>query len=418
MKKLVNNNLVPVLYAREARKGLIKTPSTQREGLLTFADLHKELSFLARGAGPGEEGRIEIVAEGDQLKEAEAFYKRIISLIFLAIIFHGLVYFFQVYNSYQLRKNRLEKIGEINLKNNFILTNIFLSLLMGFSSLHINFFLYLFIIFLVSYLVTVFLAEKDIDFLALLSSLTYGIILLGIFLYPELIYNSYIGFNNLFYGARYYGFNNGIMGVLLISSIISYYSVEKSIENKLGRNILCFAYFFLNMLALSVNYGTNTGGFITSVILFLLMVYINILEKDFTTRNVIILLLVALLIFALNMYLDYYSENKSHAIGFLIRIGKFGPGEFMDMFKIKFKELAKWTLLPPFNIVIISQVLSLKKLREEIGSFKSQYKIILLVSLLAFILNDTGMITFIYMTHYLIALIIYENMEDLGHKPG
>lgn len=409
MKKLVNKNLVPVLYVREAGKGLLKTPSTQREGLITLGDLHRELTFLARG----EEGGIEIVAKEDQLSESRAFYKRTTNLIFLAIIFHGLVYFFQVYNSHQLRRNRLGRIEEINLYNNFILTSIFLSLLMGFSSLHINLFLYLLIIFLVAYLVTVFLAEKDIDFLALLSSLSYGITLFAIFLYPELIYNSYIGFNNLFYGARYYGFNNGIMGVLLITSIISYYSVEKLIEIKLIKNIVCFLYFFLNVLALSVNYGANTGGFITSVILFLLMVYINILEKDFTTKNVIILLLIGLLIFTFNMYLDYYSQNKSHAIGFLIRIGNFGLDEFVDMFKSKFKELVKWTLLPPFSIVIISQLLSLRKLREIIVDYKIQYKLILLISLIAFILNDTGMITFIYMTHYLISLIIYENMEDL-----
>lgn len=44
--------------------------------------------------------------------------------------------------------------------------------------------------------------------------------------------------------------------------------------------------------------------------------------------------------------------------------------------------------------------------------FKSEYYIIIFVALIGFILNDTGMITFIYMIHYLISWIIYENMGN------
>ncbi len=211
----------------------------------------------------------------------------------------------------------MDKLNQMHLYNTFILVNILVSLVMGLSSLHINLFLYLFINLLVSYIINIFIAEKEVNPpIGLFSSLTYGIILFGIFFFPELIYNSYIGFNNLFYGARYYGFNNGIMGVLLISSIISYYFVRDYIENEFVKDLVCILYFAINMLALSASFGTNTGGFITSVILFLIMIYTNILEKDWSIKNIIILVLMAISIFGINMYFDYHSHENPMPLTF------------------------------------------------------------------------------------------------------
>ena len=61
---------------------------------------------------------------------------------------------------------------------------------MGISSLHINILLYLFVNLLVTYIITVFITEKETDVIGLFATLTYGIILFGIFFYPKLIYNS------------------------------------------------------------------------------------------------------------------------------------------------------------------------------------------------------------------------------------
>ena len=71
-------------------------------------------------------------------------------------------------------------------------------------------------------------------------------------------------------------------------------------------------------------------------------------------------------------------------------------------------------LLPPFSIVIIAQIISLKKLKNIVPNYKSEYNIIILTAIIDFILNDTGMITFIYMMHYLISLIIYENINKMN----
>ena len=205
--------------------------------------------------------------------------------------------------------------------------------------------------------------------------------------YPEIIYNSYIGFNNLFYGARYYGFNNGIMGVLLVSSIISCFFIKGLVENEFIKSIICLIYVFTNIIVLSANYGANTGGFITAVALFLIMIYVNLLGKKWNINNIIILILVGISIFALNMYFDYLSHEKSHAINLFIRIKTFGFGEFIDMFKVKAKELVKLTILPPFSIVIVAQIISLKTILKGLNiSFKKETYIIIITGIIGFYL--------------------------------
>jgi len=408
MKHVLNDSLVPIAYIEGNGNGLVKSSSTKREGFVTVGDIYTQLLSSQKETSPRPVGnKIEIVEKIDSLGESQNLFMKTISLIWIASIFHGIVYYLQFYIAYYIYRYGQNNLNQINLYNNFVVVNIFISLLMGLSALHINIFLYLFINLLVSYIITVFMNEKEVNTIGLFASLTYGIILLGIFFYPELIYNSYIGFNNLFYGARYYGFNNGIMGVLLISSIVSYIFMKKLIKEPVLKNLLCIAYFSLNIIALSASYGTNTGGFITSVILFLIMIYTEILGKNWNVKNVIILIFIAIIIFGINMYFDYHSQEKSHAIYFLGRIKAFGFSEFRDMFKIKLKELVKWTILPPFSIVILSQIYSIKNLKEKIP-FRREYYIIIFTALVGFILNDTGMITFIYMMHYLIAIMVYD----------
>ena len=412
MKYILNNSLVPIVYIKDNLNGLISSSSTKREGFVTVGDIYTEmLSFQGETSIRSVGEKIKFIEAKDNLKETKDLFTKTINLMWITSIFHGIVYLLQIYTAYYIYKNRQDNLSEINLYNNFVVVNIFISLLMGISSLHINTFLYLFVNLLASYIISVFITEKETDVIGLFSTLTYGIILFGIFFYPKLIYNSYMGFNNLFYGARYYGFNNGIMGVLLITSIISYIFIEKLIKNPIVKNIVCVLYFSLNMIALSAGYGTNTGGFITSVVLFLIMIYANILGKNWNIKNIIILVLAAIIIFGINMYFDYHSYEKSHAINFFGRIRAFGFSEFWDMFKVKAKELIKWTILPPFSIVIISQLFSLKKLKERM-KFKREYYIIIFTAIVGFMLNDTGAITFIYMMHYLIAVMIYDVMTN------
>ena len=414
MQYILNKNLVPVVYINGNNKGLIKSSSTKREGFITIEDVFVELlSINGKESLSAIGNRINIIDKKNNLNEAKNLFKKTINLIWIASIFHGIVYFIQVYSAYYIYKNKKGKFDDINVYNNFIIVNILISLLMGVSSLHINIVLYLFINMLTTYIITMFISDKDISTIGLFSTLTYILIIFGILFYPEIIYNSYIGFNNLFYGARYYGFNNGIMGVLLVTSVISYFFVKDLISNKFIDNLVCLLYFSTNMVVLSSNYGANTGGFLTSVVLFLIMVYTKLLGEDWNIKNILALIIIGFLIFSMNMYFDYFSNEKSHAIDFLVRIKNFGISEFVNMFKIKVKELMKFTLLPPFSIVIVAQIISLKSLlKAKDIPLKRETYIILITGIIGFILNDTGMITFIYVVHYLISLLIYFNIKN------
>lgn len=416
MKHILNKNLTPILYVSGNNSGLLTSSSTKREGFITIEDIYVDLLHINNMDAPKAIGNpIKIIPKDNPLKHGEELFKMTINLIWITGIFHGLVYFMQAYMAYYIYKNRWDKLQDINIYNSFVIVNIFISLLMGLSSLHINIFLYLFINLLATYIITVYMEDKDVNTIGLFSTLTYGIILLGIFFYPKLIYNSYIGFNNLFYGARFYGFNNGIMGVLLVTSVISYYFIKEFMPNRVVEGMTCILFFLLNMVALSAKYGANTGGFITAVALFLIVIYVNLLDKNLNIYNVIILILIGILIFGINMYFDYYSGDKSHAISFLLRIKTFGFTEFKNMFKVKARELLKLTLIPPFIIVIPCQIYILKRLWKGKNPVLSREGyIIILTSIIGFLLNDTGMITFIYMNYYLISLLIY----DIIKKPS
>jgi len=80
---------------------------------------------------------------------------------------------------------------------------------------------------------------------------------------------------------------------------------------------------------------------------------------------------------------------------------------------IKAKELIKLTLLPPFSIAIISQLYSLKYLYIRINRrFANDAMLIFLVSLIAFMINDTGNIAFIFMNHFVIAVLLDRYVKD------
>ncbi|GMG95878.1 hypothetical protein [Tepidimicrobium xylanilyticum] len=404
---MMNKTIVPIVYINEKTNGIINSLSTKRDGFIALEDIYGELlSIYGRQHVSIIGNNINITEEKDNIEYIKNLFNKSINLMLLTYLFHGIVYSVQVYTAYHIYKNRSDKLETIKFITNFTIINIFIGLLMGLSNLHVNFVLYFIVNLLTTYAITLFVTEKGVNIIGLFAALTYGIILYGIFFSPELIYNSYIGFNNLFYGARYYGFNNGIMGVLLVCSIISCHFIMELINKKPINDLICFLFQLTNMVALSARYGANTGGFLTALILFLMTSYFRFFKGQWHIKKLITLVVIAIIIFSINMYLDYYSNEKSHAINFFIRIRNNGVRELVDMLIIKAKELAKLTILPPFSITIISQIITLKSLFTNAKNLEKETYTILITSIVGFMLNDTGNITFIYMIHYLVSFII------------
>ena len=413
-KKLLNNYLVPLIYINGDNEGLLTSKSTNRQGFIVLEDISVQLKNTYGYINNIDIGNIfDVINENEPIKEFEIIYRETMNLLIIAYIYHGLIYFAQaLLGLWILSDKEFNKLTYYLYV--FLSTSILTSLILGIFQFHRNILIYLIINFSISYFITRFILKRKLALIKLLSISTYSLIVIGICFYPKLIYNSYIGFNNLIYGARYYGLNNGIMGVLLITSLLSFYSFSKFFKDKRLYRLFGLLIFSVNILVLSANLGSNTGGFITSVILFGLIIYTYFLSKANSKKVVFILVSGGIIIFIINMLFDNFIGEKTHALNLLCRIKANGIDELATMIFYKLKELLRLAILPPFSIVVVIQSFMLIKLRKIFMNNiedKKEVIVAIITSLVCFMLNDTGVITFIYMSHYLILNIIEKKVK-------
>lgn len=413
-KYLLNKYLVPIIYIDGENNGLLTSNSTKREGFIAIEDISVQLKNTYGYAKKVNIGKpFKFLEVENPIKEINKLYRINMNLLISAYLFHGITYL-----SIILLCISIMKSNKVNNKlyffYSFISVNILISLVLGLFKLNQSIVIYLILSMLISYIIKKLIIKKELNFVKTISSFTYICVVLGTMLYPNMIYNSYIGFNNLVYGARYYGLNNGIMGVLLATSILFFFSMTKDIKNINFKRVIGIIIFVVNMITLSTHFGANTGGFITSVSLFGFMIYIMFFSKKNGIKEILIFLLIGLFIFGINMFFDILREDNTHAISFFYRIKENGISEFISMASFKAKELMKLTLTPPFSLAIIAEIIIFKKLYKYIISNKSLKEkaiIVLLTSIIGFLINDTGVITFIYMNYYLILDIISNRLE-------
>jgi hypothetical protein len=413
-KYFLNKYLVPIIYIDGENNGLLTSNSTKREGFVAIEDISAQVKNTYGYTKKSDIGKpFKILEAEDPITEINKLYKTNMNLLITAYLFQGMTYLSIIILCIGIIK--FNKISHrLYFVYSFISTNVLISLILGLFELHQNIVVYLIMSMVLPYIITRLIIKKKLDFVKIISSLTYISIVLGIIIYPKMIYNSYIGFNNLVYGARYYGLNNGIMGVLLASSILFFFNITKNIENVNLKKIIGVIIFTLNMITLSTHFGANTGGFITSVALFGFMIYMLFLSKKDGIKKIIMFLLIGLLIFGVNMIFDILNEDNTHAISFFYRIKENGVSEFIFLVLFKAKELIKLTLIPPFSFSIIAEIIILRRLYKYIMSndiLKKEAVVMLFTSILGFLINDTGAITFLYMNYYLILDIISRRVE-------
>ncbi|HLR36170.1 MAG TPA: hypothetical protein VK071_12695, partial [Tissierellales bacterium] len=415
MLNIVNRSLVPIVYKESGKMGgVLTSSSTRREGLITSLDIFPEiLSIYNESSRTAIGKRITSITNENPLEFTKNFFKETVNLTWITYALHGIAYYIQALCTYYFIKNRKDKFNDILLYYNFVIINILMSFLLGFTTLNRNVFLYLAIILMFSYPISLFITTKKLNPVGTVSTITYILMVIGIIFYPKFIYNSYIGYDNLIYGARYYGFNNGAMAVLLATSIISYFSIVNRVNRKILKDILLLVYFSLNILVLSVKFGANTGGFFTAIILLLTMIYLGLLNRKLSFKNVIILGVLGFIILFFNMYFDINSIDRSHAGNLIYRMKFLGKKEFLDMIGLKLKEIAFMVIIPPWNIVLVTQILLIKNFWEKHKRYyhnidykrpviKKEYTVFLITGIVAFFSNDTGIIAFVYLLQYLI----------------
>lgn len=202
------------------------------------------------------------------------------------------------------------------------------------------------------------------------------------------------------------------MGVFITTSIISYYHLKDKIKNQIISNIFLISYFSIVIKALTGNYGANFGGFLTSITLFLMLIYLSLFNRKINKKTIFSLLAIGTLILISNLYLDMKNNTGSHAGSLIERINILGFYEFVDMIIIKVKQLMYMTIVPPWSIAFLAQIYfviySFKEMKNKLEPISVKFALMFITSFIVLLINDTGVVAFVYMNTYLMSKILEE----------
>ena len=419
-----NGTLVPILYnCPNNSYGMLTSHSTKRQGLVTNMDIFSELANIYKIETNTSTGH-EIYSEAnnftieDLIEENKNNLEGILNLIVIKYIFHGIVVLLQLYIIYDIYKRKNNFYVKYKKLIDKIIIMILMSLVLGIFNLNRNIILYCLVLISSTILVSFFMEKLNLKIFPLIPILTNIAILFAIFFYPNMIYNSFYGFNNLVSGGRFYGLNNETMGILIATGIITFFWLKRKTNNKILSTLILCLYFPVIILALSERYATNFGGYLTSIAAFLMLFYMVFFKKKLNKKNIIVLCSIGFGIFMLGFIMKIGNSSAGHAESLYSRIVTLGIYELVDMVRKKLKQLFLIAISPPWSIIILAQLYFFKKffasergLIEKVKIKKenkyNEILIIIITSIFAFLLNDTGAIAFVYINTYTIAMLIH-----------
>ncbi len=412
-----NGTLVPIIYRdSEGTTGILTSKTTRRNGLVTNLDIRVDIESRYGINKKGVIGnRLEINENENIIDENENNLLEFLNLNIIKYVFHGYVIISQLYILYNYIFKRKKDIHQYEFIMTSLLLSIFLSIAYGVFNFHRYILTYCIFVIISSLIISKILIERGISSINIIAVFTNILILLGVYFDLDVVYNSFIGYNNIVAAGRFYGLNNDVMGVLIATSIMTFYSLKKLISNRLP-SFLALLYFPVVIIALSGRYGANVGGYITSIVLFLILIYTTLFSHNKDKKGILILIGTGIVILAVNFLIDINSADSSHAGNLIERIKLFGLNELTYIIGIKLKQLVMMSVLPPWSIIILFQILFLRRFYKkekrlikhinetDVESFE-KYCIIFIASVIAFIINDTGAVAFTYINTYLIATL-------------
>ena len=412
VKYRLNNTIVPIFYGKDKTQGLLTSDSTKRDSVITSLDLfptianHYDLKAVTNIGN-----KIEVIEENDIIETNRNILLEFVNLNLIKYIFHGLVTATSLYVAFiYMKKSKDFKIPNLLLSS--IILSIPISILFGILHLQRFIVAYTILLIAVSILTSIFLNKKYTQVLEKISLVTNISILIFVFTSPKLLYDSYIGYNNIGAGGRFYGFNNELMGVLIVTSIITYYFIKDRFKSKKTSNVFLIIYLTIVIISLTGNYGANFGGFLSSIALLLILLYLCLFDRKINKKTVLSLLGIGIFIFVFSMYLDMKSETGSHAGDLFERISLLGFYELTDMIVTKVKQLIHMMWIPPWSIGFLAQmyfiVCKFKSIKHKKKLIPIKFIVMFITSFIVLIINDTGVVAFVYMNTYLISNLILE----------
>lgn len=412
----LNDSLVPIFYGNDGHSGILTSNSTKRDSVITTLDLFPTIASnygLDVKSNIGNE--IKVLKDTDLIATNKNILTEFLNLNLVKYIFHASVVIISLYIALK-QILKYDSFKKVKVLLSAVMVSIPTSIILGLFFIHRYIYIYVFLLMSLSFLIAQYLEGKNIRVVKTVSIVTNLMILIFVFLNPNPLYNSYIGYNSIVAGGRFYGFNNELMGVFITTSIILYYSLKNKFRSKKISNIFLISYFFIIIIALTGNYGANFGGFLTTIVLFLILLYLSLFNKRLNKKTILSLLSIGILILVFNLYLDMNNENGSHAGGLIERINILGLYEFIDMIIKKVRQLLYMVIVPPWSIGLLSQVsffiFKFKKNKTVLKAIPIEFLVMFITSIVVLLVNDTGVVAFVYMNIYLINNIL----EDEGVK--
>lgn len=384
----LSNSLNP-LWIKVSKTGLLNSNSTKREGFIKYTDLiyliGNNSTFSANSVYFKEKTKPLLYIKNIYYQNKSLLLGRYIIIVYILITY--LLF-------YRLKKYRI-------FYSYLIFICLILSTLFGFHPfIYLNGIIKSILIIILSVIIgslinKSYLNHKIIFIIIWLSNL----ILLYYFTFSRIfLYQSPIGFNNIFQGTRFYGWNNDLIGIFLGSLLGTLYIIGSNKKFKIITPTLILL--FICILCFSPLYGANVGGMLSSF--FAIIIYIFIIENSIMKKIIIITLCIIsfLLLQRLFIYWDL-SQNSSTHWGIWIKSVYNKDFSFsIEVIYIKVKQILLFLLLPPLNIFLFLQWFLFYRLRNINLYDKKWRKIIFLISFAIVFLNDSGIFSSILMNFY------------------
>ena len=412
VKSRLNDSIVPVFYKQKDAVGIISSISTKRQGVISSLDIFPTVLGHYGIEVEGSIGnKIEVSRDDDLVEVNRNILAEFLNLNLVKYVMHVVTVLTCLYTLFLfvLKKQDFKKIRILLLS---VVVSVPVSIFLGIFNIQRYLTIYIIMLLTMSFIISIYLEKNTKKSLEKISILTNTLILVFIFLQPTFLYNSYIGYNSIVAGGRFYGFNNEIMGVFITTSIISYYFLKDKFKSQAGSNIFLLAYFSVIIIALTGRFGANFGGFLTSITLFLMLIYLSLFNRKINKKTILSLLAIGLVILASNLYLDMKNNTGSHAGSLIERINILGFYEFIDMIIIKLKQLMYMTIAPPWSIAFLAQtyfiIASFKAIKNKVKTIPVSLVVMFITSFVVLLINDTGVVAFVYMNTYLTSKILEE----------
>lgn len=418
----LNRTIAPIVYKNNSEGGILTSDSTKREGIVSNLDLMVTLLEkygIEQEYQMGNPIKVEPL-EGDRIGHVKGILLEFLNLNIIKYVFHGVVISIQLLFivSYLLGKRVPDRYKSLIL---IPMVSVLMSLVLGLTPLSKHLSIYIAAAIAGSAILSGYFKKRVtrgsdiVDYLAIATNL---FILVFLYMDKDVLYNSFIGYNNIVAAGRFYGFNNDIMGVFIGTGILAYFRVTRRGESRY--RYLWILYLVLITISHTESYGNNFGGLLTSTFLMMAILYCEF----FCGKNRKGIFALAVLAAAMAIgAIVYVGGEGSHMGEFFIRVREYGFTEFWDMIEKKIRQLVYMIMLPQWGVMVLLQSLFMVKyIRERLvgdRKIKANHIIFYSTALFVLLVNDTGVVSFVYMMMYLVSKSILEmdsDFESIGEE--